>query len=81
MGYMGYFISSLHKTEALEIDPPTPPTPETITHTSLATVSAMCTLLGMVMASRFNCSKKFFPAGLVALSSLSMAVAFVTVGL
>ncbi|GIL55041.1 hypothetical protein Vafri_10694 [Volvox africanus] len=42
---------------------------------------ALCTLLGIVMASRFNNSKKFFPAGMVALLSLSMAVGFVVVGL
>ncbi|GLI67357.1 hypothetical protein VaNZ11_011534, partial [Volvox africanus] len=42
---------------------------------------ALCTLLGVVMASRFNNSKKFFPAGMVALLSLSMAVGFVVVGL
>ncbi|GIL82806.1 hypothetical protein Vretimale_8179 [Volvox reticuliferus] len=42
---------------------------------------ALCTLLGIVMASRFNNSKKFFPPGLVALLSLSMAVGFVVVGL
>ncbi|EFJ48612.1 hypothetical protein VOLCADRAFT_120860 [Volvox carteri f. nagariensis] len=40
---------------------------------------ALCTMLGVVMASRFNNSKKFFPAGLVALLSLSMAVGFVVV--
>ncbi|GLC41604.1 hypothetical protein PLESTF_000273700 [Pleodorina starrii] len=42
---------------------------------------ALCTLLGVVMASRYNNSKKFFPAGLVALMSLSLAVGFVVVGL
>ncbi|KAG2424391.1 hypothetical protein HXX76_014600 [Chlamydomonas incerta] len=42
---------------------------------------ALCTLLGIAMASRFNNTKKFFPAGLVALSSLGLATAFVGVGL
>lgn len=42
---------------------------------------ALCTLLGIAMAGRFNNTKKFFPAGLVALSSLGLAAAFVGVGL
>lgn len=42
---------------------------------------ALCTLLGIAMASRFNNSKKFMPAGLVAVLSLGLAVGFVGVGL
>jgi hypothetical protein len=38
-------------------------------------------LLGIAMASRFQKSKKFFPAGLVSLLSMSMAVGYVALGL
>eukprot|EP00198_Chlamydomonas_reinhardtii_P004979 XP_001694315.1 predicted protein [Chlamydomonas reinhardtii] len=59
-----------------------PPMRSSITLRAFADdVPALCTLLGIAMAGRFNNTKKFFPAGLVALSSLGLAAAFVGVGL
>ncbi len=56
-------------------------TPGANAHRALPHPAALCTLLGIAMASRFNNSKKFMPAGLVAMLSLGLAVGFVGVGL